>query len=473
MTFRTAPEHALVSPPVEQRKNVRRAATTIVLILVLGAILRVGVFLISNADPLSRQLEPDSRGYLTLAASLRSGTGFGRDGASKPTQAPVWTPELVRTPGYPVLITFLDALTGHGQTATVLFQHLLSIAATVMATVTCFRFFGPRAAVLAVAMLAFDLQGIALSNLILTEVAYGFILLCIALIVPRLAIEPSWRLAVVTGGLVGVSALIRPTSIALPTVVGLGLALYGLLKRQRQAIAAACLVALVGNAIQASWIVRNGLMAGEYTPSSIGRHNLLLHASSAVARAKGIPLNTATEELSKSLGFTELQIRSRPMSPEESARVRALTIDTILMYKRDFLVEYAIRSINTFFRPDKSILTVLGLEMVSVKNRPPDRPVAANVSPVSATLLGYQVVWLGLLYLLALKTVLLAARDARSPVIIWTCFALTAYVMALQSGFPGEPRLRWPTIPLLTILAAASSARVSALRDHSAPAHRF
>jgi hypothetical protein len=87
MTFRTAPESAL-APPVEQRKNGGRTTTTIVLILVLGAILRVGIFLISNADPISRQLEPDSLGYLTLAVSLRSGTGFGRDVAGEPTQAP-------------------------------------------------------------------------------------------------------------------------------------------------------------------------------------------------------------------------------------------------------------------------------------------------------------------------------------------------------------------------------------------------
>jgi hypothetical protein len=114
MTFHTAPEPVLVSPPAEQRKNDRRIATTVVLLLVLGAIFRVGVFLISNADPMFRQLEPDSHGYLTLAASLRSGTGLGRDVASEPTQAPIWTPELVRTPGYPAVIAFLDALTGHG-----------------------------------------------------------------------------------------------------------------------------------------------------------------------------------------------------------------------------------------------------------------------------------------------------------------------------------------------------------------------
>jgi hypothetical protein len=311
--------------------------------------------------------------------------------------------------------------------------------------------------VAAAAILAFDLQGIALSNLILTEVAYGFILLCIALLVSRLAIEPSWRLAVVAGGVVGVSALIRPTSIALPTVIGLGLALYGLLKRRRKAIAAACLVALVGNAVQASWIVRNGMMAGEYTLSSVGRDLLLLHASAAMARAKGIPVNTATEELSTSLGFTEIQIRSLPMSSEENARIRALSIDTILRHKRDFLVEYLVRSINTFFGPDKSILRVLGLQRVSFNIFSPDQPFPANVSPVSAILLGSQVAWLGVLYLLALKTALLTARDARSPVIIWTCFTLTAYVMALQGGVPGDPRLRWPIIPLVTILAGASS----------------
>jgi hypothetical protein len=66
MTFHTAPEPVLVSPPAEQRKNDRRIATTVVLLLVLGAIFRVGVFLISNADPMFSDVSPENDGRSKL-----------------------------------------------------------------------------------------------------------------------------------------------------------------------------------------------------------------------------------------------------------------------------------------------------------------------------------------------------------------------------------------------------------------------
>jgi hypothetical protein len=442
--------------PSNQHENGTRVVVAIALLISIGALLRVGVFLISNTDPLSRQLEADSFGYLTLAASLQSGAGFARDVADAPTHLPIPLPELVRTPGYPAVIALLGALTGHGQPATILLQHLLNLIASLMAAVACYRLFGARAAVVVVLILTFDLQGIALSNLILTEATYGFTLLCVALVVSRLAIEPSWRLAFVAGGLLGVSTLLRPTSIALPALVGLGLVLHGLLKRQRKAIVAACIVALVGNVIEVSWIVRNGIVAGEYTLSTVARHNLVLHASGGLARAKGISNQTATDKLTSSLGITEPRIRFFPMSSTENAKVRTFAIDTIRRHKRAFLTEYVIRSINMLFGPDKQILIVLGLPFVSFGIHPPDRPVAATVPPLSWLLLGFQIAWLAAVYLLGLKTLLLAVRDGRAPMAVWICLSLATYVIVLSAGVPGDPRLRWPVIPLLAVVAAAS-----------------
>jgi hypothetical protein len=441
---------------VDPQKTARNAVILIALLLGIGVVLRLAVFLISNSDPLSRQLEPDSFGYLTLAASLQSGAGFARDVADAPTHLPIRLPELVRTPGYPVVIALLGTLTGHGQLATILLQHLLNLTAALMAGVACYRLFGARSAVVVVSILTFDLQGIALSNLILTEVAYGFALLCIAFVVSRVAIEPSWRLAFAAGGLIGVSALLRPTSIALPTLVGLGLALHGLLRRQRKAIVAACIVALVGNAIEASWIVRNGIVAGEYTLSTVGRHLLVLHASGGLARAKGLSPQTAADQLAGSLGISEARIRFFPMSAAENSRVRTFAVDTIQRYKRAFLTEYVIRSTNTLFGPDKQILIVLGLPFVSFGIHPPDRSVAATVPPLSWILLAFQIVWLAVVYLLGLRTLLLAARDGRTPVVVWICLSLATYVIVLSAGVPGDPRLRWPVIPLLAIVSAAS-----------------
>lgn len=446
----------IVLPHLNQHKNGTSVVVAIALLISIGALLRVGVFLISNTDPSSRQLEPDSFGYLTLAASLQSGAGFARDVADAPTHLPIRLPELVRTPGYPAVIALLGAVTGHGQLATILLQHLLNLIASLMAAVACYRLFGARSAVVVVLILTFDLQGIALSNLILTEVTYGFTLLCIAFVVSRVAIEPTWRLAFVAGGLLGVSTLLRPTSIALPTLVGLGLALHGLLRRQRKAIVAACIVALVGNVIEASWIVRNGIVAGEYTLSTAGRVLFVQHASGGLARAKGIPNQIAIDQLTASHGITEARIRFFPLSSTENANVRAFAIDTIRRYKRAFLTEYVIRSTNTLFGPDKQILIVLGLPFVSFGIHPPDRPVAATFPPLSWLLLGFQIAWLAVVYLLGLKTLLLAVRGGRTPMAVWICLSLTTYVIVLSCGFPGDPRYRWPVIPLLTVVAAGS-----------------
>jgi hypothetical protein len=144
------------------------------------------------------------------------------------------------------------------------------------------------------------------------------------------------------------------------------------------------------------------------------------------------------------------------MSSSENSKVRALVIDTIRRYKRAFLLEYMIRSTNTLFGPDKQILIILGLPFVSFGIHPPDRPVTATLPPLSWLLLGFQIAWLAVVYLLGLKTLFLALRDGRTPVVVWICLSLATYVIVLSAGVPGDPRLRWPVIPLLAVVAAAS-----------------
>jgi 4-amino-4-deoxy-L-arabinose transferase-like glycosyltransferase len=380
----------------------------------------------------------------------------------------IWTPELLRTPGYPSVIAVLEALTGEGQMATLVLQHVLGITICILAVIACWKFFGAQSALLAACLLAFDVQGIALSNVILTENVYGFLVLCAALIITKLVRKPSAQLAIIAGVLLGLSALVRPTSIALPTMIAVGLGCYALLKRQRNALVAACLLGLVGNAIEASWIIRNGLATGEYTLSCVGRNSLLLyHAAGALARAKDISERSAMEQQASALGFTEGQIRFLPLSPMENSRIQRLAFDVIWRYKREFLVDYTIRSVNTLFGPEKEILTVLGLPWINFGIHPTtlssnvvivgaERGGAQTVSPFAWLLLGAQIVWLGTIYILMLRTVLLAARGRRTPVIVWICLSLAIYVIVLSSGSPGDPRLRWPIMPLLVIVAAAS-----------------
>jgi len=412
------------------------------------------VFLGSIREP-ARSMEEDSRGYLSLASNLIGQGTFGRLVRTGAGPEEAWRPELARTPGYPLVIAAFDRVTAHRRAATVAFQHLLAIALALLVALLAARRWGRRAGAVAGVLLVVDLQGVALSNMVLTETIYGVLLFACAAGVVWLLERPSLRAAVLVGLVAGVSALVRPTSIVLPLALGLIAAVYlvGLLRWRALAVAIA--LAVSGMAIVGAWTVRNGVTCGEFTLSTVGRYNLLAcHAAGALARAEDIDDQEATTRLCAAAGISEQQLRYAPLTKEANAAVRDVAVRTIRTHPAGFVKDYTLRTLNMVAGPEKHALTALGLPSVRAGER--GSGIAAMFSWI---VLAFQVGFLALIYALVLRAAAQAWRARRAEPLLVVFAVCAAYVLVLSSGSPGDPRMRWPAMPLLVTIAASTLRR--------------
>ena len=442
--------------PFWQRLVYASLGVHLAIVLLLAGGLRAACFLVSNQDPVARQMEEDSYGYLALGSNLAEGKGFGRFRPWGPGAADVWVPELCRTPGYPAIIALLDLATGHPRTVTILLQHSLGLVLCAAATIVCRRLFGAPAGLLAGSLLALDAQGIALSNLLLAENIFAFLLFAAALVAARLLVQPSPLVAVAAGALLGTSTLVRPTSVALAGLMAACLLVRALVQHQRRGVLAVICLVLTSSAIVVGWTLRNGVVCGEYTLSSISRDVLLnWHAGGALARHEGISRKAAAQLLADTAGVNAVQIRPLPLSAEENARVRRVALDTLWRCRSAFLADAAVHTTNMLFGPDKNALITWGLPTVRWGIIEKEKTAAGAVPVASWLLLSSQVALLGITYPMVLGTGYRMLRGVRVPALVWMCLIFVAYLLMVSWGSPGDPRYRWPAIPLLTVIAAA------------------
>lgn len=428
-------------------------------ILACAAIVIHSVVFVGSIRNPARSMEEDSRGYLSLASNLVQDGRFGRFVRTGSSLEEAWRPELARTPGYPAVIATLDRLTAHRRVATVVLQHAIAIALTIFVAVLSARRWGRRAGQLAGLLLVVDLQGVALSNMLLTETIYGALLFLCVVGVARLLERPSILVAVPAGLAAGVSALVRPTSVALPLALGALAAIYLARRAGWRALTIGVVLAASGMSVVEAWTVRNGVVCGEFTLSAVGRYNLLAcHAAGALARAEHVDDQEAIDRLCATVGITEQQLRYAPLTRETNAAVRGLAVKTIRTHPSGFLEDYTLRTLNMVAGPEKHALTALGLPWIRFGEKRAGLPVL-----FSWLVLAFQVAFLALVYGLVLRAALQAWRDRTVDPMLLACAICATYVLLLSSGSPGDPRMRWPAMPLL-VMMAVSSLRAGVLR---------
>ncbi len=428
--------------------------------IVLGALLlRTMFLLVSLQDPDHRQMTNDSYGYMTLAQNLANGQGFGRL-LTIGSEEPKWIPELCRTPGYPAFLSIPEAINLDSRFWTIVLQHAMGVAICVLVSIFTRGLFGRTAGLVAALLLALDIQGTGLANQIRSEVLFGFLLLLAALSAARLCSgTPSHKWALITGGFLGLSALVRPTSLFLPTLLTLSILITSYARRSRRTAIVAITLMLAGNFTIFTWTVRNGVRCGEYIFSTLGRFQLVhCHAADTLARARGIGnRQKAFSELCQSIGIPPERIRFCALSADQRNALGRVVRQTLWAYKGAFLVDYSIRSANFLFGPDKDVLNVLGLPWVHFDILESGGKGADEVPLVAWGLLAAQVILLGITYLLVVRTIWrIVLRKSRQPALVWICLLFALCLLGISAGSPGHTRYRWPAIPLLTIVAVAT-----------------
>jgi 4-amino-4-deoxy-L-arabinose transferase-like glycosyltransferase len=227
----------------------------VAIILVVGLVLRVAWWT-QAPDESALEALPDQVEYLALGRSLLAGEGLSfhdrRFDQELGSQAIVFAH---RTPGYPL---FIAACGGRVEVIRGA-QILLDVSSAAAMMLLARRLFGVRAAILAGALVAMNPYLIYFSTLILTESLYTSMLIWgMSLMLAR-----DRRAGVVGLILLSLSVLVRPSMIALPTLLA-GVAIFVESKSMRRALLSGLGAAVVTAVVLLPWGLRNHLVLGEW-----------------------------------------------------------------------------------------------------------------------------------------------------------------------------------------------------------------
>lgn len=445
-----------------------RSATTarrlLWVVIILTLVLRLGVLILNHqADP-QRLLAPDSGSYLGPAQALLAHGRFAQ-GPAAPDQ-----PELVRTPGYPLLIAAVRYVCGPSLLALVVVQVFLSLITLAAAFSLARRLWGPAAAAVGVVLLALDLSGFLFSQRILSECLFTLLLTLATLCGVRLLLgEGGAGRAFGLGLFLALATLTRPVSYYLIPLLAL-LVLAALWRQRRSFLPALALVlvmllplaALVGG-----WQYRNYQVAGVSGLSNIVGENLLKYwAAEVVAMKEGISRQAAEDKLLDELGRPQ----ERGLPPAEVMRLYREKSFAVLRANPELVVKGMLRGALTMLVvplvPDT--MRYLGREPgpgpLGDLMRLPLRQWASKwvggrpweLLAHAAALLYLLVVYAGALVSLGL--LFRGGKAAWAQALVWL---VILYIIAIALGPSAYGRLRAPVMPLLCMAAGAGWAWLS------------
>jgi 4-amino-4-deoxy-L-arabinose transferase-like glycosyltransferase len=427
----------------------------LLVVLTVSALLRTTCFWACCANP-ARPIVEDSASYIALGRELAAGHSFGRPVLLKDGQDLQWMPELLRTPGYPALLAAARLVAGDALWPILLAQNLLGLALCAGLFFSARHYLGERAGLVVGLLAATDLQAVALSHRILTEILFTALVFVAVVLAARLLEQPTAWKASALGLLLGLAAWTRPTGIALPLVLGGCLMVWAIRRRLGRLALAAALVALVGSGTVGAWVVRNGVVCGDYIFTSVARYNNVAYfACHTLEKAEGITRDEAYQRLCDRMGLSLPEVLHRPLSRQEDQRLRATVRETVAAHVKAFAWTCGTGSANLFFGPDKNILAVLGLPHLSFGVLRPTGPRQAGYLP-SALLLVVQSGWLLIVYVLVGRTLYQWVRRRRLPAIVWLGLLTALYILVVSSGPMADPRMRTPAMPLLLLTAGAA-----------------
>ncbi len=417
---------------------------TLPVILLLALAVRAGLLATLWADGQDRIFTPDSQAYIQLSQSLVEHGTFQRDGQA----------EIFRTPGYPLL---LAAATPAGESwwrAVLVGQVVLDVVLVYLTFLLGWMLLGPRAGLIAAALLAFEPLAVAACLRILSDSVYAFLFtLAVLLLVHHLRSGRTWALA--AGALVLAGACyVRPAGLAMAAVVGAVMLLVGGARRWARAGALVGVVALAC----APWVVRNAVTADYVGFSSFATDAMYYFAApEVIAATEGIPPAEARAELKSTDSLANVgKTPGRAVAARHREAVRIIR-EHPWLYARIHLVG----SLGVFLPAATDVLQTAGVSRgergtVDVLHT---QGLAAAVrhyfgeDPSMLVLVAPLLITTVIQYL---GTVMCLLRRVRwgIPAEAWLLGALVVAAVLLPGPF-GLPRYRLPITPLLCVAAGA------------------
>lgn len=369
-------------------------------------------------------------------------------------------PDARRTPLYPLFIALSYFLFGQNASVAVIFQILLSSLSVVFMFLIGEKLLDEKIAFIAALLFAADPLHLFLSQVLLTETLFTFLLL----LATYFAIERGKPGYLLSGAFLGLSALTRPVALYL---IPLYLLFFLFEREPLKNRIRGSLLALLAFAITLSpWLLRNYRHFGRFSLSSLTGYNLYFYNAGILrARLEGQKVR-APWAVKEAVGEELMQEAAKngiKGTPFDSSRTYLrLALKTIGRNLPSYLVLHAQGTLITLFSPGiHYLLDYLGIEkretgtykaLLSGDIREAISRFIENGVP--AFLMILEALLLIAIYIsAAIGFVTQLRKGERWPIL----FALIVIYFALAAGPIGEGRYRAPADPFLLQLAASGA----------------
>ncbi len=417
----------------------------LLIILLVALALRAGLLAAGWQQP-GRFFRPDSADYDALARSLAERGEFSR--------TPTGPAELFRTPGYPLFLAGVYAVSQYSVHAAIAVQILMDVVLCGLVYLLGTRLFDRRVGLWAAGLQAVSTAAIVSSVQILSDSLFAFLLTAAILLLVRHFRTLRWWPLLLGGAVVGAACYVRPVGVYFGVIVVLVLLL-----RCRSVRSAAAFAAVLAACV-VPWMVRNYYTADFRGFSTVPAEAAFkFQGPYVMAKVEGISVESARNRLEAELAEYESSANPSPGRLEEKRA--SLGFGVLRRHPWVFLSMHLRGGLMVFAPAEADLPSMLG---VDTGGRGTAEVLARKGLPAAVrNYLGGQM-WL--MWVLAPFILLLLARYALAAVgavrhirlrmepACWLVM-LTVLLFAILPGIFGHPRFRVPITPMLNVAAGA------------------
>jgi hypothetical protein len=412
---------------------------------------------------------PDTASYVQPARQL---IADGRFAASD------GTPEIIRTPGYPMLLV-LGLLRGRFELITITLQVLMSCFTVYLVYCTTDLVFeNERAALLAAALYALEPLSILYTSILVTETLFAtIVMVSVYYLMKYLRRQSLWDL-LASAVAFAASVYVRPVGYFLPVILAVGLSAWVMMtgqRNKRRLMIQIAVFVVVSLGLTSLWQVRNKVETGYSGFSGISSINLYFDSAASVLAAKQ---HMSWREVQNRLGYQDEGIYFQ-RHPEQKAWPLAQRLGFINHEAERILLASPFTYARIHFEGIlRSIFDPGSIEFLRFFDLYPKRGgllgvlVDQDAVKTMETLLYTRplVFWSNVVLLPLLAITLLCAcvvlfskRLMRDPCIL-TALLIATYYLLISGGPGASGRFRHPAMPIISILAGYGIYRIGATR---------
>lgn len=450
-----------------QKKNIMKRSSlrtfldnnALLFIIILGLIIRMSFFISLkpwNTEVLTNTvLVFDAGGYHELALNLLSNKSF-EDFSN------------FRTPGYPVFIALLYAISFHSVWFVLLAQLLLNLVSLVLVFKISFLLFNRKIALFAALLFALDVHQALYAVTLLSDSLFVLFFLASIYYLCRGLMRVKMTDIAFSAIFLGVATLVRPITFLLPIVVAFIILIYpGLNVKSRLISIAGSLI--VYFLIILPWILYNGINFGQPKLASISGFNLLYYNVAYTEVYKtGKPIEQVYkefDEMAVKLGADTTDRTTFKNSDIYTGIAKQYISDNLWIYaKRNIMgiinmyAGLATQSITSVFHLKSKSLSLDQFSGPGIFARIMDFFKSKSMPEIAIAL--FLTLYLIFNYVFAMSGFV---HYFRQNIAFALLFLLILIYFSGLTGVVGLARYRLPIMPIINIVAAVGIFNISAL----------